>query len=186
MKQEALITEETGWEFWISQSHLNRNWNLIAGTSIRSFVTFVGNEFKVSFVLRIKYDVLRNRPQTQTCKLRFGLDYKESASFTHRSLWPVALANNWQHGKAIAPRLPPSPPLLPKLELFFLRNPAGIYGSRKCMLTYLLWLRQCARERKRHSEQTPDTRGGCLRVKMGGDPHWQMETISHTQASSTE
>lgn len=89
----------------------------------------------------------------------------ESLIYPQGGLRPVALANNWQPGKVAPCSIPvPSPPLLPELELFFLRNSATIHGSRKYTPTYLLWLTG----RRTHSEQTPDTRRGYLRVKKGG------------------
>lgn len=45
---------------------------LKADTCSRSFVTFIGAEFKCSFVLGL---------QNQTCQLRFGSDYRESGVY---------------------------------------------------------------------------------------------------------
>lgn len=71
--------------------------------------------FKIILTQWVKHDVLihLNRlVQKQTCQLSLA---PTKDLLTHRSSWPGwGLGNNWQHGKAFAPWLPP--PLLPKLE----------------------------------------------------------------------
>lgn len=71
------------------------------------------------FLVRwVKHDVLIllntiRKIQKQTCRFSLALT---KDSLTHRSLWTGwGLGNNWQHGKAFPPQLPP-PLLLPKLE----------------------------------------------------------------------
>lgn len=99
-RREPALIKETGWEYF-SLSHLNWNWKQTLLAGILLPLLALNLNVALSWLSRIRPANSGLAPTT------------ENQEFI---TWVGPLANNWQHGKAIAPRFPPFPPLLPKLE----------------------------------------------------------------------
>lgn len=100
----------------------------------------------------------------------------------HRSLWPgLGLWNNWQHGKAVPPRLPPflSSTLLLKLEFvpFAQLHRNLLQQEVHAGLSPPAETAAKGSERGRDVQIQPSHPEGCLRVTMRGDPPWQAASI---------
>lgn len=100
-KEERAPIKETGWEFSISLSQLNWNWKQTLPAGVLLPLLALNLNVAFSWDSRIRPANSGLAPTT------------ENQEFI---TWVGPLANNWQHGKAIAPWFPPSPSLLPKLE----------------------------------------------------------------------